>query len=40
MAYALTRIIESFLYADLITGATPDIENASSILKLMLRQDT
>ena len=40
MAYALTRIIESFLYADLITGATPDIENASTILKLMLRQDT
>lgn len=39
MAYALTRIIESFLYADLITGATPDIENASRILKLMLRQD-
>jgi AcrR family transcriptional regulator len=40
MAYAFTRIIESFLYADLITGATPDIEKASSILKLMLRQDT
>ena len=39
MAYALTRIIESFLYADLITGATPDIENAARILKLMLRQD-
>ena len=39
MAYALTRIVESFLYADLITGATPDLENASKILKLMLRQD-
>ena len=39
MAYALTRIVESFLYADLITGATPDLENASQILKLMLRQD-
>ena len=39
MAYALTRIVESFLYADLITGATPDLENASSILRLMLRQD-
>ena len=38
MAYALTRIIESFLYADLITGATPDLENASNILQLMLRQ--
>jgi AcrR family transcriptional regulator len=40
MAYALTRIVESFLYADLITGATPELENASSILKLMLRQDS
>lgn len=40
MAYALTRIVESFLYADLITGATPDLENASNILKLMLRQDS
>ncbi len=39
MAYALTRIVESFLYADLITGATPDLENAAKILKLMLRQD-
>jgi len=39
MAYALTRIVESFLYADLITGATPELDNASSILKLMLRQD-
>jgi len=40
MAYALTRIVESFLYSDLITGAKPDFENASKILKLMLRQDT
>ncbi len=40
MAYALTRIVESFLYADLITGAQPEIENASNILKLMLRQDS
>lgn len=39
MAYALTRIVESFLYADLITGAAPDLENASKILRLMLRQD-
>ena len=39
MAYALTRIVESFLYANLITGAAPELENASSILKLMLRQD-
>jgi AcrR family transcriptional regulator len=39
MAHAFTRIIESFLYTDLITGATPDLENASKILGLMLRQD-
>ena len=39
MAYALTRIAESFLYADLITGATPELDNASEILKLMLRQE-
>lgn len=39
MAYALTRIVESFLYADLITGATLDLDSASSILQLMLRQD-
>ena len=37
MAYALTRIVESFLYADLITGAPADLENASKILRLMLR---
>ncbi len=40
MAYALTRIVESFLYADLITGAKPDLDNASKILALMLRQDS
>jgi AcrR family transcriptional regulator len=40
MAYALTRIVESFIYADLITGATPDLENASKIIALMLRQNS
>ena len=39
MAYSLTRMIESFLYADLITGEIPDLENASKIIRLMLRQD-
>jgi AcrR family transcriptional regulator len=39
MAYALTRIVESFLYADLITGDEPDIDNANKILELMLQQD-
>lgn len=39
MAYALTRIIESFLYADVISGAKPDLESAARILQVMLRQD-
>ena len=38
MAYALARIIESFLYADIISGTEPDLDNASKILGLMLRQ--
>lgn len=37
MAYALTRIIESFLYADLITGQPADPESAVAILRLLLR---
>ena len=40
MAYALTRVVESFLYADLITGSPSDMGNASKILQLMLRQDS
>ncbi len=36
MAYALTRIVESFLYADLITGAKPDLNSAAKILEIML----
>ncbi|NKC00217.1 MAG: hypothetical protein GKR90_17265 [Pseudomonadales bacterium] len=36
MAYALTRIIESFLYADLITGQPADPESAVEILHLLL----
>ena len=39
LAYALTRMVESFLYADLITGAKPDLDNASKILRLLLRED-
>ncbi|HSW15410.1 MAG TPA: QsdR family transcriptional regulator, partial [Solimonas sp.] len=35
MAYALVRIAESFLYADLIAGETPDVDKALSVLKLM-----
>src|SRR5262249_42228861 len=37
MAYALVRVVESFLYADAIAGETPDIDKAVEILKLMLR---
>ena len=37
MAYAIVRISESFLYADLITGEEPDIESCLEILKLLLR---
>ncbi len=37
MALALTRVVESFLYTDLITGATPDYDEAGGVLRLMLR---
>jgi len=36
MAFALTRMIESFLYADVISRVEPDLDNASKILGLML----
>ena len=39
MAYALVRIAESFLYADLIAGEKPDIAKAVEIVKLMLRSE-
>ncbi len=37
MAYALVRIAEAFLYADMFTGEKPDLEKATQILSLMLR---
>jgi hypothetical protein len=37
MAYALVRVVESFLYADMIAGEKPDLAKAVEILKLMLR---
>ena len=37
MAYSLTRMVESFLYSDLIVGDEPDFENASATLNLLLR---
>jgi AcrR family transcriptional regulator len=37
LAYAIVRISESFLYADLIAGEEPDVEKAMEILKLLCR---
>lgn len=37
MAYALVRLGESFLYADLIAGEEPDVDKAIKIMRLMLR---
>ena len=37
MAYALVRLGESFLYADVIAGEKPDLDKAVEILRLMLR---
>ena len=36
MAYALVRVAESFLYADLIAGEQPDLDKAVEIIKLLL----
>jgi hypothetical protein len=37
MAFALVRMAETFLYADLIAGETPDVDKAVTLLRLMLR---
>jgi len=37
MAYAQVRIVESFIYADVIAGEDSDINKAVEILRLMLR---
>jgi hypothetical protein len=37
MAYALVRISETFLYADIIAGEKPDIAKARELLKLLLK---
>jgi hypothetical protein len=36
MAYAIVRISEAFLYADLIAGEEPDVSKAVEILRLLL----
>jgi hypothetical protein len=40
MAFALVRIVESFVYADMISGEKPDLAKAEQILALMLRSET
>jgi hypothetical protein len=37
LAYVIVRITESFLYADLITGAPPDAEKARQAVAALLR---
>lgn len=36
LATALTRVMETFLYTDMITGDTPDIDRARSMSELLL----
>jgi AcrR family transcriptional regulator len=40
MAYALVRVAESFLYADIIAGEQPDLDKAVEIIRLMLGAGT
>lgn len=37
LAYAMVRIAESFLYADLIAGEEPDVEKAIMVIRLLCR---
>jgi AcrR family transcriptional regulator len=37
LAYAVVRLCESFLYADLVAGEEPDISKAVEVLRLLLR---
>ena len=37
VAYTMVRIIESYIYLDLIIGEEPDAKRAESILRLLLR---
>jgi hypothetical protein len=38
LAYAMVRIAESFLYADLIAGEEPDIDKAMQVTRLLCQQ--
>ena len=37
LAYAVVRLVESFLYADLVAGEEPDLAKAVEVLRLLLR---
>ena len=37
VAYTMVRIVESYIYLDLITGERPDARRAEAILRLLLR---
>jgi len=37
VAYVLVRLIESYVYLDLITGEQPDAQRAEPVLRLLLR---
>lgn len=37
VAYTMVRIVESYIYLDLITGEEPDAKRAEAILRLLLR---
>jgi hypothetical protein len=37
LAYAVVRLSESFLYADIIAGEEPDVEKCVEVLRLLLR---
>jgi Tetracyclin repressor-like, C-terminal domain len=37
VAYVVVRLIESYVYLDLITGEAPDARRAEPVLRLLLR---
>jgi AcrR family transcriptional regulator len=37
LAYVIVRLIESYIYLDLITGETPDARRAEPVLRMLLR---
>ena len=39
LAYLIVRIIESFIYADLITGDVPDARNVQAAIAALLHAD-